>query len=735
MTNRIMTAMLGAIILFMGIPTRGEAQDARLLAHRLSPADEVRLDGLLSETFWANAQVIDDFRQREPAEGLEASERTEVRIVFDDGTLYVGVTAYDSEPDRIVARLLQRDKIIEPVFFGAGLQFAGDDAVAILLDPFDDNRSGVVFATNPNGAEFEALLTDEGGEFNIDWRAVWEVKSARTSEGWSTEFAIPWRTLRYPDGPEDHEWGINVQRTIRRKNEDVLWQSWQREGGGLHRVSRAGSLAGLTDLPRPGLNAEVKPFVLAGQRQEADDFGVFERSTPREMGLDLKSELRPGLLLDLTLNTDFAQVEIDDAQVNLTRFSLFLPEKRDFFLENAGVFDFGIPANPFEPPAYQMFFSRQIGISEDGEIPILGGARLTGRVGGQTVGFLNVMTDAAFGVERENFSVARVKRDTGESGYVGAMLVDRRGSEAANTSFGVDGQFVIGSAWVWDWYGAQSITEGTGGDGYSYRVGYNYEGETWGSFFNHLAISPNMESEAGFITRSDIRRTDWFGSHIWRPEALGLRRFSIWGGGGYGSTVTDGRMQDWVGGIALNPTWESGDDATIFLNAGETVLDESFELTDSIEVLPGRFRADHIGWFANSSKNRLVHLGTNGMISAFHGGTLISLGGTVTAAPSPKLAFTLGFTRNDVEVPEGEFTADVSSLRATWSWSTRLSTNALVQYNSLDRDFSVNLRFNFIHRPGSDLFIVFTENRGDERRLWNLSDRGIVAKLTYLMRM
>ena len=239
--------------------------------------------------------------------------------------LYIGVLAYDSEPDEIVARILQRDKLIEPLFFGTGIQFAGDDAIAIMLDPFHDHRSGVIFATNPNGAEFEALVSDEGTEFNIDWRGVWEVRSSHTSEGWSAEFAIPWRTLRYPEASGDELWGINVFRVIRRKNEETLWQSWQREGGGFHRVSRAGHLTGLSDLPQQGLNLEMKPFVLAGRRQEANEAGAISSSVQREIGLDIKTELRPGLVLDLTLNTDFAQVEVDDAQVNLTRFSLFFP--------------------------------------------------------------------------------------------------------------------------------------------------------------------------------------------------------------------------------------------------------------------------------------------------------------------------------------------------------------------------------------------------------------------------
>ena len=729
-------AALAAALLLLA-PRAAFAQEDRVEAYRMSPAesDAMRVDGRLSEAVWSLAPALGDFRQREPYEGEPATERTEVRVAYDGATLYVGMMAYDSEPDRVVARLLQRDKLMALDFFEGGLAFAGDDAVALLLDPFHDHRNGVVFATNANGAEFDASVSDEGGEINIDWRGVWEVAGMRTAEGWSAEFAIPWRTLRYPDAAPDASWGLNVYRIIRRKNEQTYWQSWRREGGGFQRVSRAGHLHGLEDLPRQGLNLETKPFALTGGLQEVDDFGVRETSPTLEVGLDLKTELRPGLLLDLTANTDFAQVEVDDAQVNLTRFSLFFPEKRDFFLENSGIFDFGVPGNPFEPPPFVMFFSRVIGISDDGEVPILGGGRLTGRVGGQTVGLMNVLTGRAYGLPRESFSVGRVKRDVGESGYVGAMVTDRRSSAEWNTAAGVDGQFVLGEAWVWDWYAAKTFTEGAGGDGYSYRVGYNYMGENWGSFFNFMTVGPEANAKSGFILRDDYRQTDLFGRRRVRPSFAGVRYFDVWAGARYAMTVRDHRMQDWQAGVAIGPTFESGDNFNVGVNFGETVVDSIFDLTDDVSVPKGRYRADHIAFFGVSSPARWVSLSGNGILTRFHGGTLLSAGATLTAAPSAKVSLALGYTRNDVDIPAGAFQADISSLRASYSFSTRLSTHVLVQYNSLDSAFSTNVRFNFIHRPGSDFFVVFTENRGDEGPLWSLSQRGLVMKLTYLARM
>ena len=714
------------------------AAEAGVRAYRIAAGAHapVKLDGLLDDEVWQAAAPAAGFRQREPMEGEPATERTEFRVAYDGDALYVAVMAYDSEPDAIVARILQRDKLMAPDFFRGGLAFAGDDGVALLLDPFDDHRNGVIFATNPNGAEFEATLANEGSALNVDWRGVWEVASARIPEGWSAEFAIPWRTLRYPDAAPEQAWGINVFRIIRRKNEETLWTSWRREGEGFHRVSRAGHLTGLADLPRQGLNLETKPFVLTGASQDRDDAGVLGREGRYEMGLDVKTELRPGLVLDLTYNTDFAQVEVDDERVNLTRFDLFFPEKRDFFLENSGIFHFGVPSNPYEPPAFQMFFSRRIGIEEDeGLIPIFGGARLTGRLGGQTVGVLSLFTDDAYGLPKERFSVLRVKRDVGESNYVGAMVTDRRGGGDRNTVAGVDAQWVRGPLVV-DAFWARTFTRGEGGDDPAYRVALDYGGDRWGAFANHVSVGADAEASAGFITREDYRKTDLFGRRRFRPGAFGLRRVDLWMGASYATTM-DGRMQDYAFGPFLSPEWESGDALNLFVQGMETQLDEVFELTDSVDIPVGRYRLDQIMLLGNTSRNRMAYLDVTGNFGRFYGGTLKSLGGTLTVAPTPQISLAAGHTRNAVDVPfpHGTFTADISSLRASYSFSTKLTANVLVQYNSLDRDFSTNVRFNFIHRPGSDLFVVFTENRGDERRVWNLQDRGIVMKVTYLARM
>ena len=712
--------------------SRAAAADSAIsVALRISP-EAVDLDGALDEPVWQRAPVLTGLRQREPDVGANASEVTELRILYDDASLYFGIRALDSEPDKVVARILQRDRVMS-ARDGGRVRFGSDDAVAILLDSFHDRRNAMVFATNANGAQFDALISDEGESMNVDWRAIWDVRARRDSDGWTAEIVIPFRTLRYPPGSGE-VWGLNLSRMIRRKNEEVLWASWSRDGGGFHRVSRAGELHGLEDLPRQGLNLEVKPYGLAGYTEERDeDSDLLDSQPDLDAGFDLKWEVHPGLVLDGTVNPDFAQVEADDQQINLTRFDLFFPEKREFFLENAGVFDFG-SRGFFEPPPLLLFFSRNIGISDDGEIPVRAGVRLTGRAGRQTIGFLDTVTGAAFEEPSTNFAVARVKRDIGRSNYLGAIVTDRRSAGSWNTTAGVDASVWPSEALNVQAFYARTWTQGDGGNDDAYRLAADLTGDRFGFNAEALKIGPETEAEMGFITRTDIRSYRLFNRATLRPRFLGLRKIDVFLAAGYLTNVA-GQRQDWSYGPWVTLEWNSGDNVGGFWGEGANVVDESFELGDRVEVPVGDYELENWGIFGSTSSRRPISIGAFWGRTRNFGGTLVNLGVGLGVATGPHLKTSLGYSRNEVDLPDGGFVAHRPSLRLSWSFTTRLVASAFLQYNSLDDEFVGNLRLHFIYRPGSDIFLVFNEGRGREGDPWLLRDRGLVFKITYLKRI
>lgn len=743
----------------------------------------VRVDGRLSEPAWDRADVATGFRQRNPDEGEPATEGTEVRVAYGSDALYVAVRARDGRPEGVIARILERDGVMDASGFG-GLEFRGDDGVALLFDTFHDHRNGMVFATNPNGSRFDALITDQGQQINVEWRAVWEVEARRDGDGWTAEFRIPFRTLRYPssDGArEGRTWGFNVSRMIRRKNEQALWTSWSRDSDGFIRVSRAGHLTGLRDLPRAGLNMEVQPYVLTGVDEQRTASG---RPTDArlEAGGNLKYELRPGLVLDLTANPDFAQVEVDREEVNLTRFSLFFPEKRDFFLENAGIFDFGMSGFGPSAPPFRLFFSRRIGFHEGGTVPLLAGARLTGRVGGQTVGVLDAVTDGQGDLTRSNHGVARVKRDVGEDGYVGAMVTDLRrglgtdasggdaGPAPSNTAGGVDWSLWTGDRTNWRGFLAGTTTDGAGGDDYAYRLAGEYNSDFWRLRTGHLFVGPETNAAMGFVRRRDIRRTDGFYMIRPRPDALGLRVLHM-GISGQHVAGEDWGTRDWEFGPFLSPEWDSGEDLRITYDRSFTRLEEPFRLADRVTVPAGDYDMWQVTGRLETSSNRPVWGSARVQYRRFYEGTLVSTGGRLNLKAGPHLGVEARYRHNDVDVPRGAFESDVLSLNLRWAASTELSGNVRLQYNSLDERINARARVRLIHRPGSDLYLVVSEGRGpgfvetagagvrrdgstgglpDRLRpgirasshgtgaggdLWDVRTRNAVVKLTYLLRL
>jgi len=507
-------------------------------ARRVEQAPAIDGD-VLGEALWTAASPETGFRQNTPDEGEPASERTEVRIVYTDDTLYFGVVCFVGDPATIIVADARRDSSLVET-----------DSFQIVLDTYRDQQNGFVFGTNPAGLEYDGQLTNEGegsggiggglvvrsgsqqqrgsgGGFNLNWDGVWQVATRVTEVGWTAEFAIPFRTLRYASGAAQ-TWGLNFQRNIRHRNEQSYWAPLPRQFN-LNRLSLAGELRGL-EVPPPR-NLQLNPYVLGKTlRRDADT-----RATRiGDVGADLKYSVTPSLTLDLTYNTDFAQVEVDDQQINLDRFNLFFPEKRPFFLENAGLFSVG------QPGELELFFSRRIGIGDDGvPIPIRGGGRLSGQVGANThIGVLNMQTASvdASGTPANNYTVARVRQDLPNRSNVGAIVVNRNatgafaGPDDVNRSYAVDGRWGMGETVTLSGFAAGTETPGVTGGTHAYNLAASYESERYRYGGGFTEVAPGFNPEAGFYARRAYRRIDGafrtafrpdndIGFHEWTPHA------------------------------------------------------------------------------------------------------------------------------------------------------------------------------------------------------------------------
>jgi hypothetical protein len=518
---------------------------------------------------------------------------------------------------------------------------------------------------------------------------------------------------------------------IRRNNEDTLWSAWSRAEGGLYRVSRAGRIEGLRDLRRSRFNIEVKPYGLAGVTQERAEGAAATTDQQWRLGADGKWEIHPGLVFDGTVNPDFAQVEADAQVVNLTRFELYFPEKRDFFLENAGIFDFGT-RGAYETPPFLMFFSRRIGLADGTEIPVRGGVRLSGRAGRQTVGLLDVVADGVSGGPRENFAALRLKRDVGARSYVGAMLTDRRSSDGAATDFGADTSLWLTSRLNLQAFAARTSDVGGTSDS-AYRAYAEYGGDPW--YFNgeYLQIGPKAATAMGFVTRSDMRRTSGKGQYTLRPSVLGLRRVDLYVGGKY-LTRVDNEPQDGNGFAGFSFETNSGETLAVTEVLGFTVLDYGFALADRIPIAAGRSDLRDTEVSVTTSAKRPVWGYTQVSLLDIWNGRLSTVGGGLQVRGGSRLSLAATYTRSEATMPAGAFVAHVPGLRLGWTQTTRLTVATYLQYNSLTRRFIGNFRLDFIHHPGSDLFVVFNEERGTEAEPWSLVDRGFAVKLNYLIR-
>lgn len=685
------------------------------------------IDGLLNDEAWNGAAVIDSFTQQEPANGQPATERTEVRVLYGANHLYIGVRAFDSAPEGIVATEMRRDST----------QMLDEDNFQIILDTFRDRRSGYMFVTNPLGAKLEQQIFEEGGgnfrfgpssNVNRDWNGVWDVSARRTSDGWTAEIEIPMVTLRSPEVPVQ-VWGINFMRSIRRKNEQVYWSPIPKPYG-LTQVSLAGTFTGMTELNR-GLDLRIKPFVIAGGRRDRTGDAIVRQSL-KDVGLDVKYGLKAGLALDLTVNTDFAQAEVDEQQVNLTRFQLFFPEKRDFFLENSGQFTMG--GQGFER-VMDLFFSRRIGLSDAGQvIGILGGARVTGKMpGGHNVAVMDLQTEEVDGRPAENFLVARYSKDVARRSKVGGLLINKESMSSGrfNRTMAADALFAPTQAFSLHSFIAKTSTPGVEGDQHAFHARALYWNTRWNSFAEFTDIDKNFNAEAGFVPRTGIRTTKL---HLERnPRPGGLIRvmepmINIIYTTDQQNRLLTRRIHHMVG-----TRFQNGAYLNVWWNRWLDRLDEPFRIQSDVTIPIGLYKYNEFMFMYNSSPARRFYHRVSFAPQTFYDGTRKDLNLTLGLRAASRASVEYQIQRNDVKLPWGNFIVNLNILRIDFALSPRQTIRSLSQYNSYSQQFSTSLRYNFIYRPGSDIYATYDELQLTTYGRPEIRNRQFVVKTTYLL--
>jgi hypothetical protein len=699
-----------------------------LQAVRLEQAPQI--DGLIpGDQAWLGVIPATGFWQVQPNDGQPATQRTEVYVGHTNDALYVAVVAHDDDPAGIIVSDSRRDSSLTDT-----------DAFLFVIDGLLDRQNGYVFGTNAAGVEYDGQVTKEGasgdfgsggGAFNLNWDGSWTVHSRINDDGWSAEFEIPFRTLRYGKG-DIQDWGINFQRTIRRNNEIAYWAPLERNRN-LYRVSRAGTLQGVE--PPSQRNLQFTPYALAQWQRGGNLDGTESNS---EVGFDLKLGITPSLTLDLTYNTDFAQVEADEQQLNLDRFNLFFPEKRPFFLENAGQFAVG------NGEEVEMFFSRRIGIASDGNpIPVEGGARLSGKIGERTnVGLLYMGTEAVEDVApANNFAVVRVNQELANRSSIGAIFVSRDGdgsylvpsSEDYNRTYAIDGRWGIGEHTMLQAWAAKTETPGRDGRDDAFSLKYEYSAAAWSSNLQYTEVGEDFNPEVGFLSRTEYRKVSGFMMRRIRPENLqGL--FEIRPHASYrGFWKFDGFQES--GYLHLDVHWEFKTSAEIHTGYNLTCAGviSPFEIIPGVEVPEGTY--DHgelaLNYVSNKSKPLSFELRT--VVGGQFGGDRVSLTPTLKYRIGETFRSELSLNYNDYDLPYdgGQFTASLARLRLSYSFTPKIQLQALVQYNDTSDKMGTNIRFSWLGSANSGLYLVY--NEVDERGVGGLpTGREFILKYSYI---
>ncbi|NOZ60316.1 MAG: carbohydrate binding family 9 domain-containing protein [Calditrichaeota bacterium] len=745
---RVILIGITALLLNVNFSIAGSANvsEKELSSQKLLPvkkiSGKIHIDGRLDENFWQQAKFSDEFQQQEPGDGDPPSERTEIAALYNGDYLYFGIKCFDSEPDKIIRTELRRDKRMD-----------NDDYFEILLDTYHDKRSGFYFIFNPYGTKRDAKLDDEGRNYNPEWDGIWECKAKISNEGWFAEVAIPWKTLRFVEGQEIY-FGANFGRMIRRKNEKLDWNHIPREVGtwSIFKLTYAGHLGPFQGL-RQGGNLEFQPFLIGGlQNDQETDFNFVKDA---DMGVDAKVNITSNLVADLTFNTDFAQVEADQERVNLTRFSLYFPEKRDFFLEGAEIFNTSGGSRFFRGHGGggtpQVFYSRRIGISDGRQIPLWGGAKITGKIGRTTIGVLNMQTrtkkytsdDEQVTVPSTNFGVLRVKRDLFTRSSVGVLLTSKieKNNSRNNQAFAIDSRMGFSpTISLTTLLAGSNTSDETNQKNKMANADFNWRTDLYGASMNYLDIQENFNPEMGFVRRTDIRKT--FANLFYSPRSKrfqSVRKFSYSVSGSY---LTDQQNYLLERNLSLNYRVFFENSARFMMRLAREYeyLSYDWEVRENIEIKEGIYQGYAFWATFRSNEAKPLNVSVSSTISQYYGGTRYSLNGGINWTGIPKFTVNSDYNFNQVELPNATFHTFTVSNRLIYAFSTEAYLKAYIQYNS-DRlrfddrvKWNVNILFRYIFRPGSDFYIVYNQEQLVGTDNDELTNRTLMAKVVYFWR-
>jgi len=710
-------------------PASTQSRDAEghIVIRATRVAQPLRIDGRLDEAVYAEVLPITEFIQQVPKEGAPATENTEAWVLFDDRNIYVVARCWDEHPERIIANEMRRDA-----------WNSQQDHIGIVLDTFHDRRNGFLFMISALGALRDAATTDERP--NFDWNGIWDGKSRRFEGGWITEIAVPFKSLRYKPGREQ-TWGIQMRRGVGSKNEIAYITPTSAAWGnvGINHLSAAATLMGI-EAPRAALNMEVKPYALSRITTDRVSVPPLEHDLDGDYGVDVKYGVTKSLTADFSYKTDFAQVEADEAQVNLTRFSLSYPEKREFFLEGQGIFGFGrgVGASIGGSDQPTIFYSRRIGLNGARVVPVVAGGRLTGRAGPWSVGALNIETDQTADADQTNFTVLRLRRNVMRRSNVGGIFTNRSVStiaHGANQVFGLDANLAFYENVYLGGYLARSRTEGLRGQDLAYDAQLNYAADEYGLVLDRLVVGERFNPEVGLLRREHFRRN--FAQARFSPRTRNNRLVRKWTYQGSFEYITDNdnRLESRELQGEFSTDFHSSDIFSVQYSRLYESLQEPFRIAQNVRIPVGGYGFSNLHVAYTAGQQHRVSGSASLDVGSFYAGNKKTVTWRGRVGLTTQLSVEPNISLNWIDLPQGSFSTSVVGGRTTFTMTPRMFVAGLVQYSSSNRSLSSNLRFRWEYLPGSELFVVYSEGRSTlPPHGTDLENRGLVVKINRLFR-